>query len=371
MNIQLPESAEQLASSLADANSAGQSIRLGGAFTKDRMAGPIAGADTSISTARMRRVLQYEPRDLTISVEAGLPFSELTRILAANRQMVPLDPPFGANATVGGVIASNTSGPRRRLYGSARDVVIGMKFATLEGKLVQSGGMVVKNVAGLDMAKLLIGSFGTLAAIATVNFKLAPVPLFERTLAVAFDSLAAALLLRDGMLKGVLQPAALDLLNPAASALLGMSGWTLILNAAGSNPELIARYEAALDKYETVSDQTWHNLLEFTPNFLESNPSGAVVRISTTLTGVKEVMEKFAGPCVARAGSGVCYAYFADAAKATLNGFPGAIEFSPADQKAKLDLWPAPGTDFAMMKKVKDMFDPQHLLNKGRLYGRI
>ena len=90
--------------------------------------------------------------------------------------MVPLDPPFAEAATVGGVVAANSSGPRRRLYGTARDLVIGMQFATLEGKLVQSGGMVVKNVAGLDMAKLMIGSFGTLAAIAVVNFKLLPMP---------------------------------------------------------------------------------------------------------------------------------------------------------------------------------------------------
>ena len=95
--------------------------------------------------------------------------------------MVPLDPPFADQATVGGVVAANSSGPRRRLYGTARDMVIGMRFATLEGKLVQSGGMVVKNVAGLDMAKLMIGSFGTLAAIAVVNFKLVPMPEAERS----------------------------------------------------------------------------------------------------------------------------------------------------------------------------------------------
>ena len=140
------------------------------------MAGPIEPADEQVSTSALGRVLQYEPRDLTISVEAGLPWRELTRVLAENRQMVPLDPPFGADATVGGVVASNSCGPRRRLYGSARDLVIGMKFATLEGKVVQSGGMVVKNVAGLDMAKLMIGSFGTLAAIAVVNFKVQPMP---------------------------------------------------------------------------------------------------------------------------------------------------------------------------------------------------
>src|SRR5678816_719386 len=129
----------------------------------------------------MKRVLAYEPRDLTISVEAGIRYSDLTRILAQNRQMVPLDPPFSETATIGGIVNANSSGPRRRLYGTARDLVIGMKFATLEGKLVQSGGMVVKNVAGLDMAKLLIGSLGTLAALAVVNFKLIPKPVGSRT----------------------------------------------------------------------------------------------------------------------------------------------------------------------------------------------
>src|ERR1700730_6921772 len=122
----------------------------------------------------MGRILQYEPRDLTISVEAGMRYADLSSVLAQNRQMIPLDPPFANNATIGGILAANSSGPRRRLYGTARDLVIGMKFATLEGKLIQSGGMVVKNVAGLDMGKIMIGSFGTLAALALVNFQLPP-----------------------------------------------------------------------------------------------------------------------------------------------------------------------------------------------------
>src|SRR5205823_5829631 len=100
-------------------------------------------------------------------------------------------------ATVGGVVATNSSGPRRRLYGTARDLVIGITFATLEGKLVSSGGMVVKNVAGLDMGKLMIGSFGTLAAIATVNFKVLPMPQVERLFLMPFDKLDAAMAARD------------------------------------------------------------------------------------------------------------------------------------------------------------------------------
>src|SRR5687767_13328558 len=116
-----PENAEQLAVVLKECALAGKRIALGGAFTKQRMGGPVAEADARISTAAMNRVLQYEPQDLTVSVEAGLPWRELQRVLAGNRQMVPLDPPMAESATVGGVIAANCSGPRRRLYGSPRD----------------------------------------------------------------------------------------------------------------------------------------------------------------------------------------------------------------------------------------------------------
>src|SRR5215472_1933862 len=182
------------------------------------MAGPVPAADVTISTTELTRVLSYEPKDLTVSVEAGMPFTTLTELLAQNGQMAPLDPPFADESTVGGVVAANCSGPRRRLYGTARDLVIGMTFATLEGKLVKSGGMVVKNVAGLDMGKLMIGSFGTLAALATVNFKLLPAPEMERSFLLIFRSAGEAIDARNRILSGVLQPSAIDLLNPSASA---------------------------------------------------------------------------------------------------------------------------------------------------------
>src|SRR5712692_7688103 len=207
----LPHSPQALAEALASAAAGKRSMAIAGASTKHLMAGPVALADVTISTTAMCRVLQYEPRDLTISVEAGMRYTELKSVLAQNRQMVPLDPPFSDTATIGGILSANSSGPRRRLYGTARDLVIGMKFATLEGKLVQSGGMVVKNVAGLDMGKLMIGSFGTLAALAVVNFKLLPRPAAERTFLLRFASLGEAIATRAVILKSVLQPAAIDL----------------------------------------------------------------------------------------------------------------------------------------------------------------
>jgi glycolate oxidase FAD binding subunit len=187
-----PQTPQELAETLARAAARDRGILLRGNGTKNRMAGPVDAADGEISTTGLCRILQYEPNDLTISVEAGMRWRELQRLLGEHRQMVPLDPPFADYATVGGVLASNSSGPRRRLYGTARDLVIGMRFATLQGKLVDSGGMVVKNVAGLDMAKLMIGSFGTLTAIAVANFKLVPMPQAERSFLLAFQSAEAA-----------------------------------------------------------------------------------------------------------------------------------------------------------------------------------
>jgi len=384
IEVLAPQTPEELAEALGDAAAHGRTICLAGHFSKRMMAGPVEPADAAITTIGLARVLEYEPRDLTISVEAGLPWRELIRTISEHRQIAPLDPPFSKSATVGGVIAANTSGPRRRLYGTARDLVIGMKFATLEGKLAQSGGMVVKNVAGLDMAKLMIGSFGTLAAIAVVNFKLAPAPEVERSFLLAFDSLAGAIAARDRILASALQPASLDLLNPACGASLGRDSWLLAVRGGGQ-AAAADRYERELAEMadgvafdDSRQEALWEHLENFTPWFLERNPDGAVARASCTLKEVADAIASFRGPALARAGSGVCYGYFEDCgaaagwlAEAVPRGWKAVIEFAPEERKRSLDLWPCPGPDFEIMRRVKGLFDPSNLLNRGRLYGRI
>jgi glycolate oxidase FAD binding subunit len=381
--VRTPETPEELAEELRRSALHKRTIRLEGAASKRAMAGPADGED-ALSTTNLTRILQYEPRDLTVSLEAGLPWREFQALLAANRQMVPLDPPFAERATVGGVVAANTSGPRRRLYGTARDMVIGMRFATLEGKLVQTGGMVVKNVAGLDMAKLMIGSFGTLAAIVSVNFKVQPMPEAERSFVLAFASAAEAIAARGTILTSALQPAAVDLLNPAAGTTVGNPAWLLAIRAGG-NAASVDRYEREFAKSGTAvafdgagQERLWRHVEEFTPAWIEKHPKGAVARASCTLKEVGSVMESFTGPALARAASGVCYGYFerADEAAAWVAGAAGrgwktVVEFSPQEWKSGADLWPAPGGDLELMRRVKKLFDPGNVLNRGRLYGRI
>jgi glycolate oxidase FAD binding subunit len=382
--VHTPATVAELADTLSRFAKHDRTIVLEGAGTKHAMGGPVEAADEVISTAALTRVLQYEPRDLTISVEVGLPWAELTRVLQENRQMVPLDPPFSARATVGGVVAANSSGPRRRLFGTARDLVIGMQFATLEGKLVQSGGMVVKNVAGLDMAKLMIGSFGTLAAIAVVNFKVLPAPEAERSFLIPFESLSQAIAARNRILTSPLQPAAIDLLNPAAGATLGNTAWLLAVRAGG-NAAGVDRYERELTAlgagvaFDGAQQETlWAHIGDFTPSFLNTHVDGVVVRVSCTLKELETAVGSFDGPVVARAGSGVCYGYFErpEQAEAWLAGAASRIgtavvEFSPDPWKRTAELWPAPGGDLELMRRIKTLFDPSNLLNRGRLYRRI
>ena len=341
MSTLLPETPEQVAESLREAASAHRTIRLGGNFSKDRLGGAPQAAEVVVSTAQLNRLLQYDPRDLTISVQAGMRFAGLERLLAEHRQMLPLDPGWAADSTVGGVVAANLSGPRRRHYGTARDMIIGMTFATLEGKLVSSGGMVVKNVAGLDMAKLMVGSFGTLAAMTHVNFKVFPVPVESRTFVQEFSTAGAAFAERDRILRGALQPAAIDVVN-------WPSGYRLLIGVGG-NAKALDRYARELPGAQLSSDSAWDEIREFTPRFLAANPAGRVVAIPSKLTDMAGCVERLNVPVIVRAGSNVIYAHLA-------NGASG----------------PEPsGGDSAMMKRVKEMFDPEHLLNRGRLYGRI
>ena len=360
-----------------------RTILLEGNGTKRQMAGTVEDCDEQVSTSGLNKILDYEPHDLTVSVEAGVLWRDLTALLARNRQMVPLDPPFAETATVGGVVAANCSGPRRRLYGTARDMVIGMKFATLNGRVVNSGGMVVKNVAGLDMAKLMIGSFGTLAAIVVVNFKVLPMPEEERTFLAPFGSVRDAMAARDRILASGLQPTAMDLLNPAAGQTVADKAWILAIRASG-NRAAVNRYQQdqalrdARVLEDSSQDSVWRQMQEFTPQFMQSNPNGAVVRASCTLKELENVAASFEGPAIGRAGSGVCYGYFKQSGSAAewLNGAAGrgwraVIEYASGADKPGLEMWPRPGGDFEIMRRVKRLFDPGNILNRGRLYRLI
>lgn len=381
-----PGTPEELADLLREYASKRESIGIEGNGSKHAIAGPLVSAEHEISTKGLRRVLMYEPRDLTISVEAGCKFTEIQSLLAGNGQMIALDPPFAEQATIGGIVASNTSGPLRRGYGTARDLVIGMKFATLEGKIVQTGGMVVKNVAGLDMGKMMIGSFGTLAAITSVNFRLHSRPEGTATFLYTFPELEPAIEKRNWIVASVLQPVSIDLLSPAIAHRFGLRGFVLAIRATGSE-RVLRRYRRELNDADLLNaedgERLWQGIQEYPSSFLDQQPEGVIMRVSTTLEGILTLPKTVTGAFISRAANGITFFYFPawNAAaswwqKLGEQRWPAAIEYGPQAVREEQTLWTparneAEGRAFAMMKRVKQMFDPELLLNRNRLYGRI
>ena len=388
-----------------------------GNCTKLRMAGIPQGIDLVLSLRLLNRVTDYEPADLTISVEAGIAVEELAATLRSHCQQLPLDVPFSDGATVGGMIATNGSGPRRLAYGSVRDILIGVHFVTADGTLVKSGGKVVKNVAGYDMGKLLIGSFGTLGIITDVAFKVFPVPPMTTTFVLGFPAVNRALEARQRILHSPFSPQALDLVDAAAGVLmrediLSASSFSLVMAAAGSEavverirrelPPLIRR-----DGPENICNLTgdpemrlWKAIQETTSTVLTQSPGAAVIKASVLLEQIGSVMELarqaasrngLACATLARAGTGIVYCYFlppsesdhasrieriAKACEFLLSGTAqlggcAVVEWCPSEIKQQTSLWKTPGDDFPMMQRLKGQLDPAGILNPGRLYGKI
>src|SRR5437867_10661307 len=177
-----PGSGVEVAAALRHAADARQSIIIRGAGTKlgwGREPGPV---DAILDMRGLNRVLEHQYGDMTATIEAGATLGDVNRALAQHGQWLPLDPPRADEATIGGILATNDSGPLRHRYGTPRDLVIGIQLATTDGVLSQAGGRVVKNVAGYDLGKLITGSFGSLAAIVSATFKLSPLPAASNTL---------------------------------------------------------------------------------------------------------------------------------------------------------------------------------------------
>ena len=384
-----PSTVEELRDALALCGNEQASIETGGAFSKRSFGGPVPQTSYRLQTSRLNRLLAYEPADLTVSVEAGMRYADLRRTLAENNQFLPLDPPFAEDATVGGILAANSSGSRRRRFGTARDMTIGMRFATLDGKLVSSGGMVVKNVTGLDMAKLMIGSYGTLAVIGSANFKVFPRP--ESSASFAFRSASAESLLevRREILGGVLQPIAIDWLDGGAAQAVGLgSSHTLLVEAAGS-PAVTRRFKGAFEALASARgvhvdgapEGLWERVHECGPNWLSTHPQGALVRCSTVQTRLGELLDLAArsGCAVAlRAGnaSGLLLAPDEETARRAVNelragAFQATLEAGPETLKLGIEQWNATGNELQLMQRIKADFDPLLLLNRSRLYGVI
>ena len=398
-----PGSVDEVAAVIGLAAEAARPVTPWGGGTAVSVGMPAAPGGLVLGLRRLSRLLEHEPGDLTASAEAGMTVEAFQTALRGRGQWVSLDPADARLATLGGVLAANASGPRRHLYGTARDLLIGVTVVTADGAIVRGGGKVVKNVAGYDLPKLFVGSYGTLGVIVEVTVKLRPLPDHERLVCVPFDRLKDAGAAVKALLAGDLIPNAIDLLDAAASAALGAESPALVVGFDGLREQVdwqcaeLSRLVAACGGREgrPLPDDTWPRLGTAAR---AAFPATAAVMAFSVLPGqVADLMEQGAVAARARglssawaahAGVGVVRAALASDGRgkepapiaallrewrnlAHAGGGHGTLEWAPLAVKSQVPVWDDPGAAGRIMERIKAQLDPRNILNPGRFVAGI
>ena len=247
-----PASAEDVAAVLASASRQRTSVVVRGGGTKMGWGRRPSSVDVVLSTKRLNAVVAHEHADLTATVQAGARLDEVNHILARHGQWLPIESAFD-ESTIGGAIATNDSGPLRHRYGTPRDLLIGIRLALTDGRLIKAGGNVVKNVAGYDIGRLMSGSHGSLAAFVSATFKLSPLPAATQTLVATFDRADTVVAAVSAITGSQLEPAAVEIrTGSSARSAASVGSASLVGSAFRRTYSLLLKFEStptALDTY--------------------------------------------------------------------------------------------------------------------------
>jgi glycolate oxidase FAD binding subunit len=366
---------DAIAARIREHGTAGQAVRPVGGGTKLAWGsgGPEGAVD--LETAGLDEILEHNVGDFTAVLGAGVRLADAQARFAAEGQMFALDPPLGAGdgATVGGVIATGDSGPLRHRYGGVRDLVVGMTVILSDGTIAKSGGKVIKNVAGYDLAKLFAGSYGTLGLIASVSVRLHPLPGRNAT-AVASSEEPAKLAEVAGALAAL--PLEADCLDVAWDGdrghLLVRFGAAAAQHQAEAAAERMRELGLADARAEAEDDEIWNR-----QRAMQRAAEGSVLKVSgrpTDLPAVIEAARAQQGTVVSRAALGLSWVALppgADVAavRAALAPRPVVVLDGAG---AVADAWPAPppGT-LAVMARLKERFDPARIFRPGAYVGGL
>ena len=398
-----PGSVEEVAAVIGLAAETARPVTPWGGGTAASVGIPTARTGLVLGLRRLGRLLEHEPGDLTATVEAGMTVEMFQTALRSRGQWMSLDPADAHLATVGGVLATNASGPRRHLYGTARDLLIGVTVVTADGAVVRGGGKVVKNVAGYDLPKLFVGSYGTLGVIVEATVKLRPLPDHERLVCIRFERLKDAGAAVRSVMASDLIPNAIELLDATASTAISVTGAALVVGFDGLREQVdwqcaeLARLAGACGGHEAqpLQADTWSRL--GTAARATSPVAAAVMTFAVLPSQVAEMMEQGAGVARARglntawaahAGIGVVRAMVAadvvptePAAIAVVlaewremargGGGHATLEWAPLAVKSLVPVWDDPGAAARIMERIKAQLDPQNILNPGRFVAGI
>jgi glycolate oxidase FAD binding subunit len=389
-DVVVPAGPQETAAFLAEAADLGRAVTPVGGGTALNLGNPPERVDSVLSTERLAGIIDYEPTDLVLSVGAGARFGDVQAVLAEHGQRLPLDPPGGADATIGGLIATGRWGPLRYSAGTLRDLLIGISVAHPSGTVSKAGGMVVKNVSGYDMPRLYLGSLGTLGVVVSANFKVLPRPRAEVTVIVAYVESAKAFTTANGLRNGREPVAALEV-----AFLEGV--WRLAARIEGRDETVaaVAGRIGALAGGEVTrlegpdSGSWWASYVAKQQVAVEESavlvrcgarPKETAVLATSMTAALRELgiaMPYLAaspglGAVVARLdfGSMGSSALLADA-QGILLGLADTVTIlaAPASWKHGIDVWGRLPEGFDVMRSLRGQFDPKRTINPGRFAG--
>lgn len=415
--VAAPDSVDAASALLRLANDSGLAVVPRGGGVSMAAGMPPDRLDVVLETRRLNALTLHEPADLVAGAQAGMTLEALNRALAEHGQMLPLDAPNPGRATLGGILSADVAGPRRGFYGTARDRVIGLQAIDPAGTPIKGGGRVVKNVAGYDLPKLFIGAHGTLGLISEVTFKLAPLPPARTAIIGAFAKIGPALDAALAILKSGLRPTALDLLNGAAYRAAAMRvqmpsisdrDYFLAAELAGV-PGAVERQKMQVHRAITAAggkslladeasqqDGFWRAVIDL--GRTAQRPATMITRFSTRWDGLEKLVlghealaesneaeaaiEVYLGVGLGRTAWWVGESPPPEPAKlaaiivtlrkaAEIAGGPFVVESVPPAVKKLVDVWGTPGPEFDIMRRIKDLFDPNEVMSPGRFLGGL
>jgi glycolate oxidase FAD binding subunit len=342
--------------------------------------------------------MEYVPADMVATVQAGVRLDVLARELGKHRQMLPLDPYGGTSRTVGGVLASGASGPRRFRYGTGRDLLLGARFVQADGTVTWAGAKVVKSVTGYEIPKLLVGSLGTLGVIVEATLRLHPAQPATDSWLFSFPSRDHGAVFVAAVLASDLEPERVAWLNGAALVRTGReSSEAAVAVSVASVPEAVASQGAALEtlagsaggRASTLDDEFWPGLTAALDAPIVVKLAGEIRRVSHWADELQKLCAHhgLTAAVVGEAGNGVLRAGIEgrvlsqDWAREVVSplrdglaseGGSLVVERAPVELKHAADVWgPVPEPALTVMKRLKAEFDPRGILNRGRFAGGL
>jgi glycolate oxidase FAD binding subunit len=382
----VPETIADAASRIAESEKAGEAVAFIGGGTDLEIGSPPDRLDLVIRTEKLDRIVEHAPADQIVAAEAGMTLAHLQKVVGAHGQRLALDPPLPGRATIGGIVAANAFGPLRTRYRSVRDLIIGISIVRADGVLAHGGGRVVKNVAGFDLPKLMVGSLGTLGMIATATFRLHPLPESSETLLMKNRNAAAVRTLIAELRESQLEAAAII-------AIAAGDGFDVGVRFEGFHAGVVAQRDRlshlgrcdVLDAGDATRFWLRHDAVR-TSGLLK-------LKIAALPNAIEMVKQSVVSPLLAGLTDGgfVWYPTFGvgfitgtpiddersaaaiESARQVLTAARGSltIEAAPSAIRQRVGTWGESAGTLPLMQATKQRFDPGRRLAPGRFVGGI